>query len=40
MATSFGLGDEPVIIGEDIVTQEDVQKAVKAAKARAVALGA
>ena len=31
MATSFGLGDEPVIIGEDIVTQEDVQKAVRGA---------
>jgi len=31
MATSFGLGDEPVIIGEDIYTQEDVQKAVRGA---------
>jgi len=31
MATSFGLGNEPDIIGEDIpsYTQEDVQKAVK-----------
>ena len=28
MATSYGLGDEPAIIGGDIVTQEDVQKAV------------
>lgn len=33
MATSFGLGNEPDIIGEDIpsYTQEDVQKAVKGA---------